>query len=68
MSTPGPRPRDCYNPRHLRPYVGGESKLEGSADMLVIENVCVPIVTATIHDDMANDDVAWIVNAAGERV
>jgi hypothetical protein len=42
-------------------------KLEGSADMLVMDDVCSRIVAPAVHDDMAADDVARILATAGER-
>jgi hypothetical protein len=42
-------------------------KLVESADMLVMEDVCSPIVAPAVHDDMAADDVARILATAGER-
>ncbi len=42
-------------------------KLEGSADMLVMEDVCSRIVAPAVHDDMADDDVARILATARER-
>jgi hypothetical protein len=42
-------------------------KLEGSADMLVMEDVCSRMVAPAVHDDMADDDVARILTTARER-
>ena len=49
-------------------YMGvANPKLVGSADLLVMENVCSPIVAPAVHDDMAADNVARILATAGER-
>ena len=42
-------------------------KLVESADLLVMEDVCSPIVAPSVHDDVAADNVARILATAGER-
>lgn len=49
-------------------YMGvANPKPVGSADSFVMQNVCSRIVASAVHDDMADDDVARILAAAGER-
>ncbi len=49
-------------------YMGvANPKLVGSADLLVMEDICSRIVASAVHDDMADDDVARILATARER-
>ena len=64
---PGPGPATTTTNNTCSHTWVANPKLVESADMLVMEDVCSPIVAPAVHDDMAADDVARILATAGER-